>query len=543
MITEVEVKERLRTDSRYFIERFLFIIDKNRNKVPFLFKPAQVKYSAEKTNHDLILKARKEGFSSEIEAEFLHACLFGNNENCVTMAHTWDDTSIHLDRVKYFIETMGLKNQRVEVQLDKANQSEIYFPLTNSRYWIGTAGSVAFGRGRDITKLHLSEVAHYKDQGVLTGVMEACTPNARIVMETTANGVGEVFHGLWKVAKDKLSGSPWKAHFFAWFEDPTNSIPIPFNVAFRMSDQETRMKVQYNLTNEQVYWHRNKRAGMTDKSLMPQEHPGNDQEAFLSSGRHAFDLRKIQEKKLRCKPSLFVGELYDDGKEVSFRDDVEGRSKVWQMPRQGRKYLIAADIAEGLNGGDYSVMSVHDLANHVQVATWRGHVDPGEFGRLLVTTAIFYENAVLIPELNNHGWATVEAIKAEKYPHLLKTTQLWKDEPEKEGFPQNERTRTQIITALRNVNDDDSVYINDPIFLDEMETFIQNERTGKFEAQKNCHDDCVITLAIAVYCLRFLSVDETYGLHAKKAYRSPAFMGSLAPEPRRIGGHRRSTGY
>lgn len=543
-MTEEEARKRIATDSKYWIEHFLYIIDKNRKKIPFIFKPAQVKYSKEQTLNDLILKSRKEGFSSEIEAEFLHACIFGKNENCVTMAHTWDDTQIHLDRVKFYLETMGLKNIQVEVPLDKDNQRELFFPHSNSRYWIGTAGSRGFGRGRDITKLHLSEVAHYQDQTVLTGVLEACVPGARKVMETTAFGVGEAFYNLWKEAKDPDSGSPWKPHFFAWFDDPGNSTPIPYGVTFRMTDLESKMKSQYKLTNEQVYWYRNKRASMTDKTLMPQEHPSNDQEAFLSSGRHAFDLVKIQEKKLKCRPPLHIGELIDDGKEIKFHADVEGRLRVWKLPRLGRRYLISADISEGIQGGDYARFDVLDRASYEQVATWRGYINPGDFGRMLVSAAIFYENAVLIPELNNHGWATVEAIKAEKYPHLLKTTILWKDEPEKEGFPQNERTRNQIITALRNANDDDTVYINDPQSLAEMETFIQNERTGKFEAQKGCHDDCVISLAIGAYCLNFLTVDESYGPHVKKAHGSPIAISSLAAPVRPVGGgHRRRTGY
>jgi hypothetical protein len=531
-------------DPKFFIERFFWIINKAAKKVPFVFNPIQNLFYKSRTHHDLILKSRKEGLSSLIEAMFLHGCIFGQNENCVTMAHTLDDTKIHMDRVRHFLDTLGRKDMKVEVTLDKENERELFFPHSNSRYWVGTAGSVAFGRGRDITKLHLSEVAHYQDQDVLTGVMEACTPNAWIVMETTANGVGEAFHNLWREAQDPDSGSPWKCHFFAWFNDPTNSTSIPIGVTLRMTDLESRMKSQYHLTNEQVYWYRLKRASMTDKSLMPQEHPSNDQEAFLSSGRHAFNLPKIQEKKLRAAPPLYRGELFDDSHEIKFKDDQEGHLKVWKMPQHGRRYLIPADIGEGIQGGDYSCLDVLDRASWEQVATWRGHLNPGDFGRLMVTIGFFYEDAILVPELNNHGWAAVEAIKGEGYKHLLKTTVLWKDEPEREGFPTNDRTRTQIITALRNANDDDTVFIHDKQTLNEMETFIQNEKTGKFEAQKGCHDDTVMSLAIGSYCLKFLTVDETYGVHARKAHGSPIAFSNAIGDQRPTGmGHRRRTGY
>jgi hypothetical protein len=539
--SKVPTEEQIK-DPRYFIESHFWIVNKDRKKVPFIYNPVQIRYYREHTNADLILKARKEGFSTEIEAEFLHACIFGKNENCVTMSATWPDTVIHMDRIKYFLDTMGFKDYPFTVDRDKENQHELFFPHSNSRYWIGTAGSTTFGRGRDITKLHLSEVAHYSNQDVLTGVLEACTPSARKVLETTANGVGEVFHRLWREAGDPQAGSPWKRHFFAWFEDPTNSMSVPYGVTFRMTDPEECMKAQYKLTNEQVYWYRMKRNSMTDKALMAQEHPANDQEAFLSSGRHAFTLTKIQEKKNRTHPPQRICEIYDDGKQVSVRDEEDGRFQIWKMPRQGRRYLISADVSEGIPGGDYCRMDVLDRSSWEQVATWRGYMDPGDFGRHLVSAGYFYENAVVVPELNNHGWGCVEAIKGEKYPHLLKTTILWKDEPEKEGFPSNEKTRNMIITALRNANDDDTVFINDHITLDEMETFVQNERSGKFEAQKGCHDDCVISLAIGVYCLNFLTVDESYGAHVKKKHGSPLLISSLMSSPKPIGGHRRKTG-
>ena len=531
-------------DPKFFIETCFWLVNKLSKKVPFIYNPVQSRYYSQMTKRDLILKSRKEGFSTLIEAMFLHACLTGRNESCVTMSYSWDDTTKHLDRVKYFLATMGDAKMKFEITIDKDNQREIFFPATNSRYWIGTAGATAFGRGRDITRLHLSEVAHYEHQEVLTGVMEACVPNATIIMETTANGVGEVFNKLWSEAGDPQSGSPWKQHFFAWWEDPTNSMPIPAGGAtFRFQGAEERMAKQYNLTKEQVYWYRNKKAEMTDKSLMPQEHPSNAQEAFLSSGRHCFDLEKLQHKKLKAVQPLHLGELVDDGKEIVFREHTEGQLKIWKMPRVGRRYLISADVGEGIAGGDYSAYHVLDRASWEQVATWRGHVNPGEFGRQLVSAAIFFENAVLAPELNNHGWATIEAIKAERYPHLLKTTLLWKNEPEKEGFPTNERTRNQVVTALRTANDDDTVFINDRITLGEMETFIQNEKTGKFEAQKGCHDDTVISLGIGVYCLKFLTVDETYGVHVRRPHGSPIAVSSFAGDPKPLGGHRRRTGY
>lgn len=518
--TEGEARERAKNDPKWFIERFLWLVNKERKTVPFILNPPQARFYKERTKNDLILKDRKQGFSTLIEALNLHACLFFDNENAVTMAHTWDDTSIHLDRVKYFLETMGLGDMKIEVPLDKENQRELYFTHTNSRYWIGTAGSRAFGRGRDITRLHLSELAHYPDQTVVTGVMEACVPGAWKAFETTANGVGELFHRLWQEAGDPNAQSPWKRHFFPWWESPENVVPKPTTWTYRPTTPEAKIQKAHGLSIEQMLWWRSKRAEMADKTLMAQEHPSSADEAFLSSGMHPFDLEKLKVKREAAKKAPpadgNIGYLEDDGQKVRFVSNIEGPFRVWKMPRIGRSYLVAADVAQGVAGGNWSVAQVFDRSSWEQVATYRCRMDPGAWGRLMVNIGLFFSNAVLAPELNNHGWATVEAIKATKYPHLLRTREIWGDkEPEREGFPTTEKNRALCITALRNCIDDDTVYWNDPVTLGEMETFIVNPETGKTEAQDGCEDDCVISAGIGVYCLKFLTVDETYADRAR----------------------------
>ena len=530
-------------DPAYFIETFFWIINKDRKRVPFLLNPPQQRYLQNRSHDDLILKARKEGMSSVIRALWLHACFFTENTRAVVLSHEMDATMRHFENVRWTLDNMGFDGFKFVVDLDKENQKQLVFPQTNSSFWIGTAGARSFGRGDDITHLHMSEVAHYQDQNILTSVMEACVPGAYKVMETTAKGVGEAFHRLWKEAGDPQTESPWRRHFFAWWEDPTNQMDVPTGVTYRPTENEKRMARQYNLNLRQVYWYRTKFASMANKAEMPQEYPSNYQEAFLSSGRHCFPLDRLADKKERTAHILpiTIGELEDDGAKIRVRaNQSEGRLKVWKMPRHNRQYLISADVGEGVPGGDFSVAHVMDRSSWEVVAVWRGRIDPGDFGRELCKLGYFYENAVLVPELNNHGWATIEAIKAQGYEHLLNTKEIWREgETPKDGFPQTEKTRSLIITALRNSLDDDTSFCADPVTLEECETFVQNERTKKFEAQSGGHDDCVISWAIGVFCLKFLTVDETYADRAIRYDERPIVATSAVSQP----GKRSATGY
>lgn len=552
-MTDAQILERLR-DPQYFIERFFHIVDKSRMRVPFRFNLPQTRYYGAKTNFDLILKARKEGFSSLIEALWLHACMFGQYVRAVTMSHEMESTKRHFDRVRYFLENMGVKERKFEIELDEESQKQITFSGSQSSYWIGTAGAKAFGRGDDITHLHLSEVAHYDNQEVLTGALEACVPKAMRVMETTANGVGEAFHKLWQEAKDSKSESKWHPHFFSWFEDPTNRLPLPQHINFRMSSAEQAMQKQFNLDLEQINWYRNKRAEMPDKGKMPQEYPSTDQEAFLSSGRPCFDQKRLaQMLEVLDGQVEETGDLRNDGQKVEFRPSTDGVLTIWRRPSRIGSYLISADTAQGVTGGNFSVADVYDRANGSQIAQMRLRTDPGTWGHMLVDLALFYNNAALLPENNSIGRAAIEAIISRHYPHLVRCKEVMPakrgtDMGEDYGFPTSDTRnydgpRSLAITALRNAVDDGTHYIHSKTTISEMQTFVQNADNGKWEAMEGCQDDCVLTAAIGVYALKFLTVDETYADQASQRRGSPILTQSI------VGGHntgdrkKSATGY
>jgi hypothetical protein len=555
--TDEEIVASL-ADPKYFIETFLWIVDKERNTVPFIFNAPQNRYYKARTHYDLILKARKEGFSTEIAALWFHACLFEQNTHAVILSHEKQATVRLLDRVRHFIKTMGGTSDgqefRIEVVLDTETDMELSFPETNSRYWIGTAGSRAFGRGDDITHLHFSEVAHYTNQQMVTGVLEACVPNAWRVMESTANGVGELLYRLWKEAEDPASGSAWTGHFFAWFEDPTNSLPLPQGVPVNFTKEERRMQRAHKLTPEQVYWYRKKRSTLADKALMPQEYPSTAREAFVTSGRHCFNMERLAEIRLSVeKDTKELGDIRDDGADLKFAPSPEGPLTVWKRPARNRSYFISADVAKGVLGGNFSVADVWDRHSGEQVAQLRGRWHPTMYGDLLVDLGRFYNNAAVLPENNSLGLTTIAAMIAKKYPHIVRVKEVLKDKKgaagEEFGFPTTDTRnydgpRSLAIEALRNAVDDGTHVIHSVLTIGECETFIQNPDNGRWEAQEGCQDDCVLSGAIGVFALKFLKLDETYGEHSvHKMGNSKVLIQSITGRQKQVGGgYRRRTG-
>ena len=500
-------------EPKWVIERFFWVVDKITNDtIPFLFNAVQKKYYAKRSRWDLILKARKEGFSTLIIAIWLVSCLFIKNTRAVVVSHEDDATKRLFAKVKFFLNTMGAAGFKFTVQVDQDSQKQITFPGTNSSFWLGTAGSRSFGRGDDITHLLLTEIAHYKNQDFIIGVLNACTPTAWRVLETTANGIGEVFHKLWEEAGDLMSGSQWKQHFFAWFEDQAYRMAAP--QGFRLTPPEERMKAKIieqmgvEIDNDQIYWYRRTYASSPDKEKFVQEYPSYPEEAFVASGRHVFPIDKLIARQKRCPEPLWVGELEDNGADIELLESQEGGLRIWKKPREGRKYIIPGDVAEGLRSGAYSVGTVLDRASWEVVAEWRGHIDPWQFGVLLAVLGEYYNWALLAPEMNNHGHTTVEAIKQKNYPHILKTTDLWPESTEKMGFPTDVNTKEKCISALRNAWDEESYIENSKVAITEMMRAVRDEH-GKMVSQSGFLDT-VITRGIGLYALKFLTLDETY---------------------------------
>lgn len=534
MVSKTKAEKYLENleDPKWYIETLFWIIDKARVRVPFLFNPAQAKYYKDRTHFDLILKSRKEGFSSLIEAIWLHACMNQKNVRAVVLSHDFESTKRHFDRVRYYLDNLGTREQKISVDLDTESQKELSFPKTGSSYWIGTAGSKTFGRGDDITHLHLSEASHYQNQEVITAVMEACVASAWRVIETTANGIGEKFHDLWKVAEVKENESVWAAHFFAWFDDPTNRYEGEMPAKLNYTQGELVMKSTYELDDRQVLWHRFKKKSMIDPSLMPQEYPSNPLEAFLSSGRPVFDALKLNEKSemIQGEEPQYTGSLADDGAEIKLIPNLEGCLRIWKPPRKARRYLISSDIAEGIPGGDFSVAQVIDRSSWEQVAVMRGRYRPELWGQMLIDLGTFYNNAVLIPENNSIGISTIDAIRRDGYPHLLMAKELFDEGKRVQyGFPTNSKTRERLISSIMSSLAEDTAYINDPVTLAEMKTFILNEKTGKKEAQSGCYDDCVISYGIGIYSLKHLALDETYSEQHRDESDAPMTVSSAVP--------------
>lgn len=93
-----------------------------------------------------------------------------------------------------------------------SNAKELYFSDIDSGYKVGTAGTKGVGRSSTIQYFHGSEVAFWPHAEThAAGVLQAIPkePGTEIILESTANGIGNYFHKMWREAERGESEYIW----------------------------------------------------------------------------------------------------------------------------------------------------------------------------------------------------------------------------------------------------------------------------------------------------------------------------------------------
>ena len=221
-------------------------------------------------------------------------------------------------------------------------------------------------------------------------------------------------------------------------------------------------------------------------------------------GKTIFDKKQISARlRVLPKPEA-VGNMkyFYDGLTVrdwEFAEEPDGDLKIYQMPQAGHPYVIGCDTAG--DGSDWFVGQVIDNSSGKQVATWRGQIDEGVFAREMFALGMWYNTALIGVEANFSTHPNKE-LERMGYPNLFlrqhedtisNTVEM------RLGFMTTKITRALIISQLKDIVRESVQLLCDETTLQELLTFVRNEKNGREEAESGAHDDCVMALAIAYY--------------------------------------------
>jgi hypothetical protein len=491
----------LRGDPRPWMQGSLYIRDKQRQVIPLRLNDIQRDYHAHATARDLILKSRQVGVTTYVCAVFFTDCLLRPNTTSVIVAHDYDSAQRIFRIVQLFWERLP-ERERLRVGSPRfSNRREFFWPRINSQFYVGTAGSLAFGRGQTINNLHCSEFAFWpKPEESLIALAQAVPAGGRIVIESTANGRGGHFHQLWQ--ETQQGRTQFAGHYYVWFESAEYAELVTpeeeRDIRANLTPDETDLVRRYHLGMGQIKWRREKQRDL--KELFRQEYPEDDVSCFLASTRACFDSDALGQAAARIAaepaPERVAAIPALAGKVVPV---APARLLVWKRPQAGGEYVIGADVGEGLAGGDASCAVVLERRSGEQVAELHGLVPPDRFGHLLDVLGRWYGRALLAVERNNHGHSTLNTLRnACHYPRLyfhVRYDARAGMQPML-GWPTDQATKPILVDDLVGAITEGSVIIHSGELVDECMSFVVKD-SGAQEAQEGAHDDRVMALGIA----------------------------------------------
>ena len=553
---------RLRTchDFEYWCAVCCHIHDKTTARtVPFYLNAPQ-RYVASMFEEDrregrpirfIMLKARQWGGSTMVQMYMAWIqCTQRHNWNSLICAHVKDASNT----IRGMYSGM-LASYPAELWLGDEGSNPGFKPYERSlnvrelpgrgcRVTVASSENQDAVRGADYAMAHLSEVAFWSDtpQRSPSDFMRAVggsiniVPLTMIVMESTANGIGNFFHSEWIRAREGQSDK--RPVFIPWYYIDIYSTPVDDleELLASLDDYERELIDSYGCRLDQVNWYHQKRREYADHAKMKAEYPTNDIEAFTNTGYQVFACEYIEAARSECRSPVAVGEMtgsVEVGPEalasMRFEPSTAGKLEVWSYPAADAgiydsRYIVVVDIGGRSESSDYSVIAVFDRttldAGLEVVAQWRGHCDHDILAWKAAAIARWYGNAHLVYESNTLETDNTEGDPslfilndiAYQYDNLYYRIYSEVGEPlvhRRPGFHTNRSTKTAAITRLNAALRDRLLIERDQRACNEMSTY-RYMPNGSAGAQIGNHDDIVITRAIAFAILPSLPSPDCY---------------------------------
>jgi hypothetical protein len=443
----------------------LSIRNRHGKIIPFVLNSAQrvvwERYIAPRLDQNLklwfiILKARREGVSTLLEALMLAHCVLRDGIHGLVMASKASNTKEIWQMAQTMWEHSWVKS------LGEPINKELFFG--RSKLGVQTAGTPDAARGLDVTILHGSEVASWPKPETWVATVQ-CLPDhddTFCFLESTAKGKtgeGELFYNEW--GRAERHESDFIPVFLPWFA--LDEYRMDGADLGGLDDEERALKKAFALDDAQLRWRRaiirTKCEG--DEEKFHQEYPATAEEAFIQSGRPFFSTAQL----LPYHQSIRPGQNYSVEPHGRWHRDPHGPWQIYVEPVDGHRYGIGADSSMGLaestrdEGHSLSTGVILDWDSLEVVGVYEAGSAPHVQAKDLVGMARIYNDALLCPEVEAsgggggrellvyimeqdyyliHGWKHMDrATNRHAFSHL--------------GWCTNSRTRPQMFARIREV--------------------------------------------------------------------------------------------
>lgn len=322
-------------DYKGFIETYFQIIEEDGTKSPFKLNDIQLSYYntlKEEYGADLtgarenVLKARREGFSSFIEALFMADFILSTLGKLPVISgqvvsHKAEEVTPHIRRSNLYLDSYLEKEHLDRKTFLKMDNTSYIESVTGAEYFVGTAGAKTLGRGGTLQNLHWTEVAFYPNTEILNAEniiypaeQQIKDGIGKIFRESTGNTLTDYFAVEYYAGKN--NETEYKSRFFPWFMFKSYRKEVP--QGFEFTQENIAFMDMYFITPEQMYWYIQKvlskrgvtKDGESRLKKARREYPTTDREAFLVSGQMYFTAESIEIYQSSIRKPIVSGMIY-----------------------------------------------------------------------------------------------------------------------------------------------------------------------------------------------------------------------------------------
>lgn len=455
------IRVKLRADFPHYAEKCLRIRTKAGGSEPLMLNRSQ-RFLHERIEEQrkragrvrkLVLKGRQQGISTYVGGRFYWRSSHGWGLRTFILTHL-DDASDNLFTIaKRFNDRCP---PAVKPSTGKANAKELVFDVLDSGYRVATAGNKAVGRSDTIQLFHGSEVAFWPNaEEHFAGVMQAVSgaPGTEVILESTANGIGNVFHALWSRAE--RGDSEFEPVFIPWFWHEEYTAPVDSN--WHVPPAWAEYGELHQIDRDRLFWAYRKNLDLTVSAggdthtpspKFKQEYPGTASEAFETSGANAFiDPLKV----LRARRNNVRGY----GPIILGVDPARGgKDKTGLVDRQGRR--SGAYVCKRVDYGENTMAIAGEV---VRLAEMLRQKADGQRIKIVVDTTglggpIYDRLRELLPshelEAVNFGEAAEEVEKyANRRAEMWDLKRIWYDDPAGVQVPDSDEFQGDECAPIR----------------------------------------------------------------------------------------------
>jgi len=471
-VDRVKVIKKCHRDILFFAENFFYIISAGKKQKIELREYQKTGLELFQDHNKTIFNtSRQMGKSTLMTIYVVWMVTFFEYRKILVVANKADTAKEILSRIKLAYEELP---NWLKPSVVSWNKQSVEFKNGSDIKISATSADAA--RGMSLNCLIIDEVAHIDDH-VLEEFWSAVyptisnDPNARILMASTPNGVGNLFHELWENSQN--DGSVWGSLEVLW-----NSIP---GRGKEWSDEKRR-----DLGNEKF----------------EQEYECK----FLESGGSNIPEDLYNELAAECRRSRLELSQFD-GYSIYTEPDLENKI-----------YVAGVDIGEGCGAcnSTIQVLDVTDMTKIEQVAVYANNeTGPNEFARQLNEIMKHWGKPPLAIERNNTGGGTVITLMDNEYNYPCLVNFAFKQGRIEYGHLKGVTSSTNtkyygVMNMFYFLKTHRRIKLRELDTLKELNTFVRHKNERWAKKSSSYKDDRVDALIWALICVHEAVVTQFF---------------------------------